>query len=69
MKKDLYDVLNLRKDATSDEIKKSYRKLAFQCHPDNNKSPEARTHFREISEVYEILSNGSPIHKAQYSSF
>ena len=65
--KDLYEVLNLRKDATSDDIKKSYRKLAFQCHPDKNKSPEARTHFREISEAYEILSHGSK--KETYDRF
>jgi len=65
--KDLYEVLKLRKDATSDEIKKSYRKLAFQCHPDKNKSPEARSQFREISEAYEILSHSSK--KETYDRF
>ena len=63
----MYEVLNIHKDATSDDIKKSYRKLAFQCHPDKNKSPEARSQFREISEAYEILSHGAK--KETYDRF
>jgi curved DNA-binding protein len=54
--KDLYHILNLNKSATDTEIKKSYRKLAFQCHPDKNKSEEAKFQFENISEAYDVLS-------------
>ena len=53
--KDLYSLLHVPTNANDSEIKKSYRKLAFQCHPDKNKSSEAATQFREISEAYDIL--------------
>ena len=55
--KDLYKILNVQKTADHSEIKKSYRKLAFQYHPDKNSSDEAALKFREISEAYEILTN------------
>jgi len=67
MAKDLYDLLNLRADATATEIKKSYRKLAFQCHPDKNKSEKAQHQFRDISEAYQILSN--PQRRKRYDQF
>jgi DnaJ-class molecular chaperone len=67
MAKDLYDLLNLRADATASEIKKSYRKLAFQCHPDKNKSEKAQHQFHEISEAYQILSN--PQRRKRYDQF
>jgi curved DNA-binding protein len=54
--KDLYHILNLNKSATDTEIKKSYRKLAFQCHPDKNKAEDAKLQFENISEAYDILS-------------
>lgn len=54
--KDLYNILNIQKNATDTEIKKSYRKLAFKYHPDKNDSDEARKIFEDISEAYEILS-------------
>ncbi|XP_022659590.1 dnaJ protein homolog 1-like isoform X2 [Varroa jacobsoni] len=57
MAKDLYSILGVTKDATLDEIKKAYRKLALKYHPDKNKSPEAAEKFREVSSAYEILSN------------
>jgi len=57
--KDLYSSLDLSRDASEEEIKKSYRKLAFQCHPDKNKEPSAQKQFQEISEAYEILSNSN----------
>ena len=53
---DLYDCLGLQRDATQSQIKQQYRKLAFQCHPDKNKTPEAKIQFRKISEAYDILS-------------
>ena len=55
--KDLYSILKIQKTANNSEIKKAYRKLAFEYHPDKNKSEEAEKIFKEISEAYEILSN------------
>jgi len=55
--KDLYKILNIDKSVTDNEIKKAYKKLAFQYHPDKNKSPDSENKFREISEAYDILMN------------
>ena len=56
-KKDYYEVLGVQKNASKDEIKDSYRKLAMQYHPDRNKEPEAEEKFKEISEAYAVLSD------------
>ncbi|MCO5533728.1 DnaJ domain-containing protein, partial [Enterococcus faecium] len=53
-KRDYYEVLGLQKGASDDEIKKAYRKLSKQYHPDINKEPDAEAKFKEISEAYEI---------------
>ena len=53
---DLYECLGLQRDATDTQIKQQYRKLAFQCHPDKNKTPVAKVQFQKISEAYDILS-------------
>jgi len=54
--KNYYDVLQVRKDASSEEIKKSYRRLARQYHPDlNNGDNKAEEKFKEIGEAYAIL--------------
>jgi len=55
--KDYYDILGVSKTASVDEIKKFYRKLALQFHPDRNKTKEGEEKFKEISKAYEILSN------------
>jgi len=65
--KDLYSILNVSKESGEKEIKKSYKKLAFQYHPDKNKDPEAIPKFKEISEAYEILTK--PEKKKIYDQF
>lgn len=57
LNKDFYKVLGVSKDATSEEITKSYRKLARKYHPDLNKTKEAEEKFKDISEAYDVLSN------------
>ena len=56
-KRDYYEVLGVQRNASKDEIKDVYRKLAMQFHPDRNKSPEAEEKFKEISEAYAVLSD------------
>lgn len=54
---DYYQILGVSRDATGDEIKKAFKKLAIQYHPDKNKDPQATEKFKEINEAYEVLSN------------
>ena len=56
-KRDYYEVLGVDKNATQDQIKSAYRKLAKQYHPDLNKSPDAPEKFKEVQEAYEILGD------------
>lgn len=56
-KRDYYEVLNVSRNASKQEIKKAYRKLALKYHPDRNKSSGAEEKFKEISEAYAILSD------------
>ena len=68
MKKDFYEILGVTKSVSQDEIKKAYRKVAMQYHPDRNpgdKSSEEK--FKEAAEAYEILSD--PDKRAQYDRF
>lgn len=67
MQKDLYKVLGVSKSATADELKKAYRKLAIEYHPDKNKSKEAEEKFKEINQAYEVL--GNPQKRQQYDQF
>lgn len=57
MGKDYYTILEISKNATDDDIKKAYRKLALKYHPDKNKSPGAEERFKEVAEAYEVLSD------------
>jgi molecular chaperone DnaJ len=56
-KRDYYEVLGVRRDASANEIHKAYRRLARQYHPDVNKSPDAEEQFKEINEAYQVLSD------------
>jgi DnaJ-class molecular chaperone len=66
-KRDYYDILGVSRDASLEEIKKAYRKLALEWHPDRNKSPEAEERFKEINEAYEVLSDQEK--RAAYDQF
>jgi molecular chaperone DnaJ len=66
-KRDYYETLNVSRNATKDEIRKAFRKLARQYHPDVNKSPEAESKFKEINEAYEVLSDDEK--RARYDRF
>jgi molecular chaperone DnaJ len=58
-KTNLYEVLGVQKNASSEEIKKAYKKLALQCHPDKNKDrrEEAENNFKKVTQAYRILSD------------
>lgn len=67
-KRDYYDVLGVGRDASEQDIKKAYRKLAMEYHPDRNPdSKEAEEKFKEVNEAYEILS--TPEKKQRYDQF
>jgi molecular chaperone DnaJ len=65
--RDFYEVLGVSRAATEAEIKKAYRKLAMQYHPDRNKSPEAEERFKEITEAYDVLLD--PQKRAAYDRY
>ncbi|XP_051993281.1 dnaJ homolog subfamily B member 14 [Xyrauchen texanus] len=62
--KDYYEVLGISKEANDEELKKSYRKLALQFHPDKNQAPGATEAFKKIGNAYTVLSN--PDKRKQY---
>jgi molecular chaperone DnaJ len=66
-KRDYYEVLGVSKDASDDEIRRAYLKLAKQYHPDVNKSPDAPAKFKEVTEAYEVLKDKQK--RAAYDQF
>ena len=67
-KRDFYDILGVNRDASEEEIKKAYRKLAMKHHPDRNPdNPKAEEHFKEAKEAYEILSDSQK--RAAYDQY
>jgi molecular chaperone DnaJ len=67
VKRDYYEVLGVSRDATDEEIKRAFRKLAFQYHPDRNREDGAEEKFKEVNEAYEVLSDADK--RAAYDRF
>jgi molecular chaperone DnaJ len=65
--RDFYQVLGVSRDASAEDLKKAYRRLARQYHPDVNKDDDAEDRFKEINEAYEVLSNDEK--RARYDRF
>lgn len=65
--KDYYEILGISKTASADEIKKAYRKLALQYHPDRNKTKEGEEKFKEVTKAFEVLSSEEK--RKQYDQF
>jgi curved DNA-binding protein len=62
--KDYYSIVGVPRDATPDDIKRAYRRLARKHHPDVSKDPQAETRFKELGEAYEVLKD--PVKRAAY---
>jgi molecular chaperone DnaJ len=67
VKRDYYEVLGVSKNASTEEIKKAFRKLAFQCHPDHNRDDGAEGKFKEVNEAYQVLADAEK--RSAYDQF
>ncbi|KAJ1504025.1 hypothetical protein HMI54_006614 [Coelomomyces lativittatus] len=67
MGKDYYTIMGVPRTATEDDLRKAYRKLALEFHPDRNKDPKAKEKFQELSEAFEVLSDSNK--RAVYDQF
>src|SRR5919206_2279395 len=67
-KRDYYEVLGVNRDASEEDLKKAYRRLAMKWHPDRNPdNPRAEEHFKEAKEAYEVLADAGK--RAAYDQF
>lgn len=66
-KRDYYQILEVSRDATEEEIRKSFRRKALEYHPDRNKATDASERFKEVNEAYQVLTD--PERRAQYDRF
>ena len=66
-KRDYYEILDIPKDASEEDIRKSFRKKALEYHPDRNKAPSAEQKFKEVNEAYQILMDSEK--RARYDRY